>query len=95
MVTNREAEEIEHSRSYFPIAGSVAQGCAIEDVASGGRRESRATLGVSLIITGFLVTALTALVTAAAAFGSVPKLIPPPWTLGQLIFTSSHPTSSH
>ena len=36
------------------------------------------TLGESLIITGFLVTALTARVTSAAASGWVPKLIPPP-----------------
>ena len=36
------------------------------------------TLGESFMITGFFVTALTAFVTCAAAFGSVPKLIPPP-----------------
>ena len=36
------------------------------------------TLGESFMITGFFVTALTALVTSAAARGSVPKLIPPP-----------------
>ena len=52
------------------------------------------TLGESLIITGFLVTALTARVTAAAASGWVPKLMPPPWTLGQETLTSSQPTCS-
>ena len=36
------------------------------------------TLGESLMMTGFLVTALTALVTVAADAGSVPKDIPPP-----------------
>ena len=52
------------------------------------------TLGESFMITGFLVTALTALVTSAAARGSVPKLIPPPCTFGQLTLTSSQPTCS-
>ena len=52
------------------------------------------TLGESFIITGFFVTALTAFVTLAAMAGSVPKLIPPPWTLGQLTLTSSQPTCS-
>ena len=52
------------------------------------------TLGESLMMTGFLVTAFTARVTSAAAQGSVPKLIPPPWTLGQLTLTSSQPTCS-
>ena len=33
-------------------------------------------------------------ITSAAALGSVPKLIPPPCTLGQLTFTSSQPTCS-
>ena len=50
------------------------------------------TLGESFMITGFFVAALTAAVTSAAAPGSVPKLIPPPWTLGQLMLTSSQPT---
>ena len=33
--------------------------------------------------------------TRAAAAGSVPKLAPPPWTLGQEMFTSSQPTWGH
>ena len=33
-------------------------------------------------------------VTAAAASGSVPKLIPPPWTFGQLMLISSSPIAS-
>ena len=52
------------------------------------------TLGESLTMTGLAVTALTAFVTSAAALGSVPKLMPPPWTLGQLTLTSSQPTWS-
>ena len=43
---------------------------------------------------GFLVAFRTARVTSAAAFGSVPKLMPPPWTFGQLILTSNHPIAS-
>ena len=43
------------------------------------------------MMTGFFVTFLTSLVTSAAASGHVPKAIPPPWTLGQLMFTSSQP----
>ena len=35
-----------------------------------------------------------ATVTLAAAAGSVPKAMPPPWTLGQETFTSSQPTCS-
>ena len=50
------------------------------------------TFGESLTMTGFLTASLTARVTAAAALGSVPKLMPPPWTLGQEILTSSQPT---
>ena len=50
------------------------------------------TFGDSLMMTGLVVTALTALVTSAAASGEVPKLMPPPWTLGQLMLTSSQPT---
>ncbi len=46
------------------------------------------------MMTGFFVTSRTARVTAAAAWGSAPKLLPPPWTLGQEIFTSSQPTCS-
>ena len=53
------------------------------------------TFGESFTITGFLTAAFTALVTLAAAFGSVPKARPPPWTFGQEIFTSSQPTCSH
>ena len=52
------------------------------------------TFGVSFMMTGFLVTAFTALVTSAARAGSAPKLRPPPWTLGQLMLTSSQPTCS-
>ena len=52
------------------------------------------TLGLSFIKTGFFVTDFTARVTSAAAAGSTPKDIPPLWTLGQEIFTSSHPTCS-
>ena len=37
-------------------------------------------------------TVSTARVTSAAASGWVPKLMPPPWTLGQETFTSSQPT---
>ena len=50
------------------------------------------TLGESLTMTGFLTASLTARVTDAAALGSVPKLMPPPWTLGHEMFTSSQPT---
>ena len=49
------------------------------------------TLGESFKITGFFVTARTALVTSAAASGQVPKLMPPPWTLGQEILISNQP----
>ena len=52
------------------------------------------TFGVSFIYTGFVVTAFTAFVTSAADFGSVPKLIPPLCTFGQLIFISIIPTWS-
>ena len=53
------------------------------------------TLGESLTITGFWTASFTARVTAAAAFGSVPKLMPPPCTFGQEILTSSQPTCPH
>ena len=52
------------------------------------------TLGLSFIITGFFVTALTARVTSAAPSGVTPKAMPPLWTLGQEMFTSSQPTWS-
>ena len=52
------------------------------------------TLGLSFMMTGLWVTAFTAFVTAAAWAGSVPKLMPPPWTLGQEMLISSQPTSS-
>ena len=52
------------------------------------------TFGESLTITGFLTASRTARVTAYAAFGSVPKLMPPPCTLGQEMLTSSQPTCS-
>ena len=52
------------------------------------------TLGESLTNTGLVVTAFTALTTSAADSGQVPKLMPPPWTLGQLTLTSSQPTCS-
>ena len=45
-----------------------------------------------MMITGFVVTALTARTTAAACSGSVPKLMPPPCTLGQEMLTSNQPT---
>ena len=51
------------------------------------------TFGVSFTMTGFLTAAFTARVTSAALAQLVPKPMPPPWTLGQLIFTSSQPTS--
>ena len=50
------------------------------------------TLGDSFMITGLVVTAFTARVTSAAQAGSVPKLMPPWWTLGQEMLTSSQPT---
>jgi len=53
-----------------------------------------AAVGDSFKIMGFFVAARTARVTAAADFGSAPKAAPPPWTLGQEMFTSSHPTCS-
>ncbi len=46
------------------------------------------TLGVSLTMTGSDVAFLTAAVTEAAAFGSVPNSMPPDFTLGQPMFTS-------
>ena len=49
------------------------------------------TLGVSLMNTGLRATALTAFVTSAAPAGSVPKLMPPPWTLGQEMLISRRP----
>ena len=51
------------------------------------------TLGVSLTITGFFTARFTARVTDAAPSQVVPKPMPPPWTLGQLTFISSQPTS--
>ena len=51
------------------------------------------TLGDSLTISGLLVAARQAAVTAEAAAGSVPKTIPPCLTLGQEIFTSRPATS--
>ena len=50
------------------------------------------TFGVSLTMSGFLTACRTADVTSAAQSGSVPKLMPPPWTLGQLMFSSIQPT---
>ena len=47
------------------------------------------TLGESLTISGFLVTARQALTTLAAHAGSVPKTIPPCLTLGHEMFISS------
>ena len=49
------------------------------------------TFGDSFMMTGFFVTFLTAAVTFSADAGSTPKLIPPPWTFGQDMFTSNHP----
>ena len=51
------------------------------------------TLGLSFTNTGFCVTAFTARVTSAAQSGSVPKLMPPWETLGQLTLISSRPIS--
>ena len=50
------------------------------------------TLGVSFTIRGFFTASRTAAVTSAAHLGSVPKLMPPPWTLGQLMLSSIQPT---
>ena len=50
--------------------------------------------GTAAMMTGFFVTSRTARVTAAAVRGSAPKAAPPPWTLGQEMFTSSQPTCS-
>ena len=52
------------------------------------------TLGLSLINTGFVVTAFTARVTSAADSADVPKAIPPLCTLGQETLTSMMPTCS-
>ena len=52
------------------------------------------TFGESLINTGFVVTAFTAFVTAAADSGDVPNAIPPLCTFGQEIFTSKIATCS-
>ena len=46
------------------------------------------TLGESLIMTGFEVCPLASFTTAAAAAGSVPKTMPPSFTLGQETFSS-------
>ena len=53
------------------------------------------TLGESLIHSGFFVTRRTRPVMRAAASGVVPKAMPPPWTLGQLMLISIQPTSGH
>ena len=70
----------------MPSAPASSQAFAIDTMS--------VTFGESLAMAGFVVTAFTALITLAAASGSVPKLMPPPWTLGQLILISSHPTCS-
>ena len=67
-----------------PSAPASSQALAIGTIS--------ATFGLSFMITGFKETRFTARVTSAAAFGSVPKDMPPPWTFGQEIFTSSQPT---
>ena len=67
----------------MPSAPAASQAAAIETIS--------VTFGVSFIIIGLPVTALTRFVTSAASFGSVPKPIPPPCTLGQLIFISNQP----
>ena len=51
------------------------------------------TLGESLTINGFLVTARQADTTDAAQSGSVPNTMPPCLTLGQEMLTSSAATS--
>ena len=68
----------------MPSAPASSQALAMAAMSS--------TLGESFMMTGFLVTAFTALVTAAADWGVLPKLMPPEWTLGQLMLTSSQPT---
>ena len=50
------------------------------------------TFGVSFTISGFSTARRTAETTSWAHFGSVPKLMPPPWTLGQLMLSSIQPT---
>ena len=52
------------------------------------------TLGESLMKTGFVVTALTARVTSAAASADVPNDMPPCRTLGHETFTSMIATCS-
>ena len=52
------------------------------------------TLGLSLMKTGLVVTALTARVTSAAASGEVPNDMPPWRTLGHETLTSMMPTCS-
>ena len=70
----------------MPSAPSVSQALAISVIS--------VTLGESFIIIGLSVIQRTAFTTSAAIFGSVPKLIPPPCTLGQLMFTSYQPIMS-
>ena len=65
---------------HSPSAPSASQARAISAMS--------VTLGVSFIKTGFFVTARTARVTSAAAWGSQPKFFPPAWTLGQEMLTS-------
>ena len=43
-------------------------------------------------VSGFSTARRTAETTSWAHFGSVPKLMPPPWTLGQLMLSSIQPT---
>ena len=50
------------------------------------------TFGESFAITGFSDAAATARTTAAAAWGSVPKTMPPSLTFGQEILISSAAT---
>ena len=70
----------------MPSAPAASQAFAIAAIS--------VTFGLNFIYTGFVVTAFTARVTSAADSGLVPKLIPPPCTFGQEIFTSSQPTCS-
>ena len=73
--------------SVSPSAPAFSQALAISTMS--------VTLGLSFTNTGLVVTALTAAVTSAAAFGLVPKVIPPSCTLGQDMLTSIMSMSLH
>ena len=71
--------------SERPSAPAFSQAAAMETMS--------VTFGVSFTMTGFVTAAFTSRVTSAAPSQVVPKPMPPPWTLGQLMFISSQPTS--